>query len=443
MTDITLPHNFTARSYQEDFFSYMNKGGRRAVLVWSRRSGKDTSAWNFMIYSAIERRGIYYYIFPTFAQGRKVLWDGMNDIGFKFLDYIPKALIRRMNNQEMKITLINGSLIQVVGSDNYDSIRGTNPVGCIFSEYAEQDPNIWPLIVSPILDAESNKGWAIFVFTPKGTNHAKSLFDKAKENPTWYCSWLTCKETNSITDEKLAEIRAEGHMSEDMIQQEHFCSFTLGIQGSYYATYLQEMKDSGRITKVPHDKTQRVCTAWDLGWSDQTSILFFQVCGKEVHFIDCHEDRGKTTGDYARVLQSKPYVYDRHFVPHDADAHEMSMGLSTREVASNLGLQMTVLPTLKLSLEEGIECTRSLFPRFWIDEKACLHVIKALENYRCEYDEKRETYKPKPVHDKWSHMADAVRYASIAVRKFLDTDGEKITDSDSDNLWERHNPRFS
>ncbi len=440
MTAITLPHNFTPRPYQEDFFSAMNKGCKRAVLVWSRRSGKDTCAWNYLIYTAVETKGIYYYIFPTFAQGRKILWDGMTNNGYKFIDFIPKALIRNINNQEMKIRLSNGSLIQVVGSDNYDSIRGTNPSGCIFSEFAEQNPNVW-MVVSPILD--SNNGWAIFVFTPKGTNHAKVTFDQAKSNPNWYCSYLTCEDTKSITKEKLAEIRAEGLMSEDMIQQEHFCSFTLGIMGSYFASYVAEAKEDGRICNVKWEKNARVSTAWDLGYGDMTSIIWFQIVSNEVHIIDHYENHGKELAHYAKILADKPYLYDRHFVPHDADKHELSTGLSVREVGSSMGLQFTVLPTLRVSHEDTIECCRGLFPRIWIDQSKCKFLLICLENYRSEYDKDKELYKPRAVHDKFSHTADAFRYLCLSVRRFVDQAKGGPGDDDVDRMMDKYQPRFT
>lgn len=438
MTVVTLPHNFTPRWYQEPFFKAMNNGCKRAVLVHHRRAGKDTSAWNYLIYTAFETKGIYYYIFPTFAQGRKVLWDGMTNDGYKFIDFIPKSLIKNINNQEMKVRLSNGSLIQIVGSDNYDSIMGTNPTGCIFSEYALQNPNAWQY-TRPILDA--NGGWAIFVFTPRGSNHAKELYDMACGNKDWFCEKLTIDDTKVIKHFQLDKIRAEG-VSEDMIQQEWYCSFTLGIAGSYYAKYIEECRMTGRIGTVPYDKHVRVCTSWDLGYGDSTAIIWFQVCGNEIHIIDHYENHGKELAHYAKILSDKHYLYDRHFAPHDIDRHELSMGLSPREVGSDLGLNFSVLPTLRMSLESGIEAGRSIFPRLWIDEKSCKKLIVSLENYRCEYDEGKQLYKPKPVHDRHSHSADSYRYLSIAVRAYFD--GNKGPgDADYQKMEDIYRPRFS
>lgn len=436
--NIDLPHNFIARPYQRNFLSAMNKGCRRAVLVWNRRAGKDTTAWNFLIYTAIEKKGIYYYVFPTFAQGRKVLWDGMTNDGFKFLDFIPKALISRCNNQEMKLTLINGSLVQIVGSDNYDSIMGTNPIGCIFSEYSMQDPNAWQYI-RPILDA--NSGWAIFVFTPRGSNHAKDIYDMALHNTDWFCERLTINETKVIGEKELEKIRKEG-TSEDMIQQEWYCSFTLGIMGSYYSHYLAELWEEKQIGNIPWDKTQKVHTAWDIGIGDSTAITFFQCCGNEIHIIDYFENHGEGLPYYAKFLKDKSYLYGSHFAPHDILAREYSTGHSRKDVAIDLGIDFTVLSTMKWKVDEGIECVRGMFPRFWIDENKCSYIIKALENYRKEYDEVREIYKAKPLHSKYSHCADSIRYMAIAIKDHLQA-ARGPSDKDVERMMDRERPRFN
>lgn len=439
MTSVTLPHNFEPRDYQEDFFDAMNNGCKRAVLVWNRRAGKDTSSWNFLIYTAWERRGIYYYIFPTAIQGRKVLWDGMTNGGYKFLDFIPKILIKSINNQEMKITLRNGSLIQVLGSDNYNSIMGTNPTGCIFSEYSLQNPNAWNYI-RPILDA--NRGWAIFVFTPRGSNHAKDLFDMANKpdnKDSWFCQLLTNNDTHILDDAGLAKLRRE-EVSEDMIQQEWFCSFTLGIQGSYYAKYLGEARDEERIGYVPHNKHHRVFTSWDIGL-DCTSIVFFQYVGDQINIIDYYEKKDEELSHFAAVIQGKPYIYDSHFAPHDSAKRQQSDKFTTKQIIADLGVEFTTFRSIDVSVDTGIEYVRGMFPRFWIDEQKCATLIRALENYRRVWDDEFKIYRSKPVHDRWSHGCDAVRYLALATR-LRSQAGSGPDDDEHDRLMDKNQPIF-
>ena len=438
---IEIPHQYKWRPYQMDFWRAARKGFKRFVLVWHRRAGKEKTCWNYLIVQAIRKPGIYYYFFPHFSQGRKILWDGIDKSGFRFLDHIPKELIEgNPNSTEMKVKLKNGSLIQVIGTNNVDSIVGTNPIGCVFTEYSLQDPKAWPLI-RPIL--VENGGWAVFNFTPRGANHGKDLFDMAKGNPKWYCQLLTVKDTGVVSE---ADIQAErdAGMSEDFIQQEFFCSFTLGVEGAYYAKYMQEARDEERIGNVPWNKQSRVYTAWDIGYGDSTAIIFYQIAGQEIHIIDYYENHGEGLPHYAGVLQAKGYTYASHFAPHDIESHSFSSGLSAQEVGAELGIRFTTLPTLKLRLDDGIEALRGLFPRLWLDDDKCKGLIKCLENYRKEFDDRLEVYKNRPLHDKYSHGADAARYLALAVKKYVDTGKASgmIDDSQSEKWFKQFNPVF-
>lgn len=437
--DITLPFAYKCRPYQVPFWEAAQKGFKRFVLVWHRRAGKEKTCWNYLIMQAVKKTGIYYYFFPHFSQGRKILWDGIDKAGFRFLDHIPKELIAgNPNSTEMKIRLRNGSIIQIIGTNNIDSIVGTNPIGCVFTEYSLQDPRAWSLI-RPIL--VENGGWAVFNFTPRGANHGKDIFDMAKDNPEWFCQLLTVKDTGIISEADLQAERDSG-MSEDFIQQEFYCSFTLGVEGSYYAKYMQEARDEDRIGNVPHDKQQRVFTAWDIGYGDSTAIIFYQIIGQEVHIIDYYENHGQGLPHYAGVLKDKPYIYAQHFAPHDIESHSFSSGLSAREVGAGLGISFVTLPTLKLRLEDGIEALRGIFPRIWIDATKCKGLIKCLENYRKEFDQRLETYKERPLHDKYSHGADAARYLAIAVRMHVDAGKAGIDDDQSEKWFKQFHPRF-
>ena len=225
---VNLPKNFIYRPYQKNIIeAIIDKDVKRAVCVWHRRSGKDKVFINILMGMMSRRKGTYYYFLPTYNQGKKIIWDGMDKDGFKFIDHIPQELILRKNDSEMKIELITGSIFQVVGTDNFDSIMGTNPIGCVFSEYSLQNPQAWEFIRPILLE---NNGWAIFNFTPRGSNHAKKLFDMARVNPDWFCELLTIEDTKDqfgkryVTDEMIEGERVAG-MSEGLIRQEYYCEF--------------------------------------------------------------------------------------------------------------------------------------------------------------------------------------------------------------------------
>ena len=414
MTTVTLP--YIPRNYQLDFEDAIEEGKKRILLIWHRRAGKDVACWNFLIREALQTKncGVYYYLLPTQRHARKVIWDGIDESGRRFLDFIPKELIDGKPNQvEMRIRLISGSIIQLIGTDNYDSITGTNPRGCVFSEYALQDPKAWELVISPIL--LKNKGWAIFNSTPRGKNHLYDLYEMAVDNPEWYVQRLSVKDTELISEEELNKERAEGR-SEELIQQEYYTSFDRGVEGTYYGRLIDEARQQGRISSVPHDPATVVDTYWDLGYGDSTAVIFLQRVGQELHIIDYYENHGEGLPHYIQHLKSKSYLYGKHYAPHDVEAGHLSMGMSLRLYAKELGLDYQVIS--RTDIEYGIERVRAVLPRCWIDEIKCKQLIKCLENYRKNFNEKMNCYSNTPVHDWSSHGADAMRYLAVGIGVF-------------------------
>lgn len=228
MSIIDLPHLFQPRWYQVPFLSAWDEGFKRLILVGHRRLGKDKMVFANVPKKMMERVGTYFYFLPTYNQARKVIWDGADSKGFRFLDHFPKDIIKNINQTEMKITLNNGSMLQLVGADNIDRIVGTNPVGVVFSEYSLMKPEVWDL-VSPILT--ENGGWAVFVYTPRGQNHAYALLKAAEKNPKWYVEVLPVSKTNAVREEDLLEQKLS--MSQALYNQEYECDFTENASAVY------------------------------------------------------------------------------------------------------------------------------------------------------------------------------------------------------------------
>jgi hypothetical protein len=395
------------------------KGYKREVYVLHRRAGKDLTAINDCARAIMQRPGIYYYLFPTFAQARKVVWDGMTAEGRKFISYFPQELIKSTNATEMKIEFVNGSIFQIIGTDNFDSIRGTNCIGAIFSEYAQQDPRAWETIEPILLE---NGGWAKFLYTPNGKNHGWDLYNFAKSDPDWFTLLLTINETRKddgtpvITLDQINALRRRG-VSEEFIQQEYYCSFTMGTEGAYYAKLMEEARQKGRIRNVPFDNTLPVHTAWDIGVSDFTSIIFFQKAFNEYHHIDYYENQGEGLQFYARILQSKAmdekYFYGNHYVPHDLGARVFSAEAKTViEVARQLGLRFQLVP--KHAIHDGIQSCRNLIPKSYFDNEKCKLLINHLDNYTKAFNQTMKVWMDTPKHDEHSHGCDAFRIEAMA-----------------------------
>ncbi|HZW60822.1 MAG TPA: hypothetical protein VFF04_01220, partial [Candidatus Babeliales bacterium] len=407
-------NRFKPRSYQLPIMdAIINKGYKRVLAILPRRAGKDITAFNTVIRMALRKVGTYFYVFPTYSSGRKILWDAITNDGHRILDYIPPELIESKNEQQMRIRLINHSVIQIIGSDNYDnSLVGTNAVGMVFSEYALQDPRAYQFS-RPILTG--NDGWALFISTPRGKNHLWELYQIAQHNPDWFSYKLTVEDTQHVPLHEIEKERMSGEMSDDLIQQEYYCSFDMGVEGAYYIKYLDKMRIKGQIGQVPWESSCKVNTAWDLGFTDSCVIIFFQVIGMTIRIIDYYEKNKEGLEHYVKVLESKPYSYGKHIFPHDIKVTELGSGITRIEKLRQLGIRATVAENV--SIVDGIEAVRSAFSKIWIDETNCRQLIKALENYRQEYDSKRRVYKSQPLHNEFSHAADAMRYLCISLPK--------------------------
>lgn len=359
---------------------------------------------------------------PTLRQGRLVVWDGITRDGKRVMDAWPEQVIAHKRNDEMKLQLVNGSQWQVVGSDNYNSLVGSNPIGVVFSEWSLTDPAAWEF-VRPIL--AENGGWAMFIYTPRGRNHGHRMLQIAEREEDWFAETLTVDDTHAI-DAEAIEAERRGGMSEPMIQQEFYCSFSAPLVGAYYAAQLTQARKDGRITEVPYDPAVGVETIWDLGIGDATAIIFAQRVGRAIHVIDYYENSGEGLAHYAGVVKNKPYVYDRHLVPHDAEARELGTGKSRREVLANHGLATELVP--RLGVDDGIEAGRNLLSKAYIDARKCDRLVDALAQYRAEEDQRHgdgvtPMLKRKPRHDWTSHPADAWRYLAVSDEPVKDWGG--------------------
>lgn len=238
------------------------------------------------------------------------------------------------------------------------------------------------------------------------------------DNPKdWFTLKLTVEETKHISLEEIEKEKNEGLMSEDMIAQEYYVSFDLGVEGSYYSKFIDKMRLNGQLTNVPYESSCRVFTAWDLGVHDATTIIFFQVIGAQIRIIDCYSNTDKGLDHYVKVVKEKPYVYDKHIAPHDIKVREFGAtnAMSRLETAHNLGIDFTLAPNL--SVEDGIEAVKASFTKTWIDETKCAPLLKALESYRRLYDAKKKRYADRPYHDWSSNFADAYRMLAISLPK--------------------------
>jgi phage terminase large subunit len=403
---ISIP--FAPRAWQ---IPLIDDPAKRIVAVVHRRAGKSTALmWRGLKRCLTEVKWPnprVVHILPFGVQWQRTgLWDDL----VRAADAIPGASVRR---SEMSVKLPNGGTYQCGGADNQDVWRGGGAIECIIDEFDDTPPSMVPLVIEPML-ADRN-GTLVRSGTPKGNGLLEAAYNRATTTPGYSAYLLDYTKTEALTPEAIERLRTE--MTEEEFAQELECSFASPNSGSYYGRAMDALLRDGRITSVPHDPSLKVWTAWDLGVHDSTAIWFAQVTKSgEWRIIDYIEDSGAGLDHYAGLLQSRPYIYEKHLLPHDAKVKELGSGKSRTETMHGLGIRPTRVIKAH-SVADGINAVRMILPKAWFDATKCARGIHALRHYKREWNEQAQAWRASPVHDHASHGSDAMRYLCLGVRE--------------------------
>ena len=397
---------------REVFEDFHKRKERWAVLVAHRRCGKTVACINELIVKALlenKKDAQYAYIAPYYAQSKSIAWQ--------YLLKFSEPFRTNQNQSELWIELFNKARIRLFGADNPDALRGLYLDGVILDEYADMKPSVWGSVLRPLLS--DRLGWAVFIGTPKGHNAFYDVFSNAEKQENWFVRVLRASQTKLLADAELKD--AFGSMTPDQYLQEFECSFEAAIVGAYYGKEMRNLTDEGRITNVEYDPLFPCHTSWDLGYSDDTAIFWFQAVHGEIRVLDYHSSNGENIDYYTNLIKSKEreygYKYGTHWLPHDARAKTLSSGGKSviEQIATKIPIEtLKIVPNL--SLQDGIQASRMALQRAWFDTK-CQEGIECLRQYQREYDEDKKVFRDKPRHDWTSHGADAWRYLSIAYRE--------------------------
>jgi phage terminase large subunit len=423
-----LPYKIKLRDYQKEIFKkFFVEGYRRFCCEWHRRSGKDKTFFNLMIAAAMQKKGVYYYMFPEIKQAKAVIWEGIDKDGVRFLDHVPPELLAGSpNNSDLKITLINGSIIKLTGADRFDSRMGTSATGMVFSEFSLISSRAWSYF-SPIL--KENTGWAAFLFTPRGArNHASALFDINKDNSEWFCNTLTIEDTKIFSKEDIEREKQSG-MSDEMIRQEYYCDRLAALPGAYFAPQITKAEKEGRLCDFYINQQLPVHTFWDLGVRDSTSIWLIQhnpiTQGYEA--IGYYENRGEKIEHYINWLhdfrRSHGIVYGNHFAPHDIENRDLNTGASVKENSYSLGVKFETVKRVS-NKALAINAARMVFDKVKFHKTNCQYGIECLKNYHAKFNDAMSVYSDTPVHNWASHGTDAFMTFALSHEQLYQPQGE-------------------
>lgn len=411
---------------------------RWIVLVLHRRAGKTTAVLNHLQRDCLKvPKSQYAYIGPTYKQSKRIAWDIIKSISFQ----IPKI---GYNEAELTVKYPNGSKLFLAGSENVDSLRGIPLWGGCQDEASLQPSNLFSEVISKCL--ADHLGYWIWLGTPKGKNEFFRTYQNALNNPDWTCLFKTIDD--SLRDEQGETIRnlgqalqddkklvQQGLMTEDEFYQEWYCSFDASIKGAYYAGEISRLRQENRFRILPHSPYHKVYDVWDLGVGQQLAIGFYQRIDGEMRMIDYWE--GSNTDGIPQAIKAlieKPYIYGKHFAPHDIETTDISTGKSRKDTAKTLGWNFVVLP--KLLVDDGIHAGKLMFNHLFVDSNKCSLWLDAISQYHQEWDDKRGMFLEKPYHDWTSHPADVHRYAAIAENMMIENinDFQKIMKNNENNF---------
>lgn len=388
------------------------KPSRYKVAYGGRGSGKSYTIAQLLVLGA--------YAEPLRVLCAREIQKSINDSVLQLLsDTIERlGLGAFFEVQKTQILGKNGSRFIFSGlRANVNEIKSLEGVDRVWVEEAESVSNhSWDTLI-PTVRKPGSEIWISFnpqdeldatyqrfvANTPTGCERVRVNYS---DNP-WFPDVLEqerldCKRTNP----RLYEHIWEGNCWADK-------------DGAYYVDFINPTQ----VTSVPVDPSLPVHTAWDLGIADATAIWFFQVAGREPRAVNYYEASGEGLKHYVGVLHAfrdeHKTLWGTHIAPHDIAVRELGSGESRKDIAQGMGINFDVAP--RLGIQDGIESTRKLLPQLWFDEKRCADGLRALRNYRKEYDDKRQAYKTKPLHDWSSHGADAMRYGAVAQNKWITT----------------------
>lgn len=403
------------RPYQKEVIDAFRDGIKRGVCVWHRRAGKDRVATFIESELAFKRVGLYWHALPEYAQARRVIWDAITRDGKRLIDEsFPKELVRRRHEHEMKLELVNGSIWQPVGADNFNSLVGSNPVHVTYSEYALMSP-VAREYLRPII--AENDGSELFISTPRGYNHFHDLYEHARGNPLWFTSMKTVHDTGVISAEVLDEEKKT--MPEELFRQEFLCDFSAANVGAILGRWIEAAEKEERINdEVEFDPEGAALEiSSDIGFRDTAAWWFWQPMPDGFALVDYDEDSGQDAGEWIERLREKigTRPLKRIWLPHDARAKTFQSKRSTVEqFLAGFGSDVVrVVPQTKKM--DQIQAARAVLPNCYFNKTHCHKGLMGLRAWSFEWNNETKQFARDPKHDWASHPGDGFAGGAVVM----------------------------
>ena len=374
----------------------------------TEKAGKDRVATFIESEMAFKRVGLYWHALPKYEDARKVIWDAITPDGKRLVDVnFPREIVKKRLDHEMKLELVNGSIWQPVGADNYDSLVGAFPVHVTWSEYALMTPQARNFIKPALAMAEGSE---LIITTPRGFNHAHEAYQYAKTSPDWHAQLLTVDDTNVVPLSVMEEERRT--MPDELVRQEYYCDFSAANVGAILGRYVEAAEKEGRIVDaVEYDPDGApIEISSDLGRRHISAWWFWQPRLDGFALVDYDEDSGLDAEEWIERLEKRleGKKLGKIWLPHDAKAKTFAAKHSAVEqfITKFTTDKVAVVPQSKLK-GHSINAGQVVMRRCYFNRTKCAEGLAALRSWAYKYDEELKQYSKEPQQDWACDAADA------------------------------------
>ena len=335
----------------------------------------------------------------------KLLCDQIEALGLLGFYEITQATIRGANGTEFSFIGLK---------NNPTNIKSFEGVDICWVEEAQTVSRISWNILIPTIRKEGSEIWVSFNpeletdetyqrFVVKPPRDCISIKINYWDNP-WFPETLRME---------MEALKARDPQAYQQVW-EGVCRQT--IDGAIFANEIMRAEAEDRITKIPYDATKPVHAVCDLGWADATAWWFVQFVGMETRLIRYFEDSQRTMTSYLAQLQTYGYVYDTIWLPHDAQSKTLAAaGRSIEDIVRGAGFKTRILD--RVPVVDSINAARTIFPNCYFDRENTADGLNCLRHYRYDVDPETGQFSRQPLHDQYSHGADAFRYIALMIKE--------------------------
>ena len=390
-------------------FQFLYRPSRYKVAYGGRGGAKSWGFADALLIQGVQQPGLRVLCCREFQNSmrdsvHKVLSDRIDALGLSSCYEIQNTIIKGPGGTEFIFEGIAGNAQKIKSYEGVDR--------CWVEEAQFVSKKSWDILI-PTIRKEGSEIWVSF--NPE--LETDETYVRFVLNPPPDCVTVKVGFSDNPWFPKVLE-QERLHML--MTEPENYRNVWGGqckpaVEGAVYAREMALLAEKGRVMSVPYQPGIPVHTFWDLGWADHTSIWFAQKVGLEFCLIDFLQDNRRSIDGYLKDLGEKDYLWGTDYLPHDAESRTVGTGMSVKEQLQAAGRTVEIIP--RMSLTDGISAVRAVLPLCYFDKDRCADGLQALRRYRYEKSTTTNHFAREPVHDEFSHAADAFRYFALSIRR--------------------------